>query len=329
MGRDCNKKSVYKLQRILIFLSFLMLISYSAFATVDTLNKSTSYTQNVNASFIQTFRQNTRPAFFGNEYGNPIKDLLVADLMVNFAVFHNERSRFYFVFNPRVKLRLLAGYKSPVKSPSYMPGGTLYGRLNADTLHPKFFTLSYSHQPNGQRGPALNPNGSFNRDSGKFTTNYYTLYYNFGNQIIRGNAIKSLNAELGLEVHAGLFNTGYSIELKDKYGFVRTNGSLQYNLLNLGKHENRDARQLASQQRLLFELSYIMDKFDNYSFTAVNKRLLVSCKYYYQFKFMENTALMAGLGYRGQDDYNIYFQDSYAYFTVGIAAGISFDWHRH
>lgn len=307
---------------VLIVLSFGFKVSFAADS--DTLKNATPK-EKINASFIETFRQNTRPAFFGNEYGNPLKDLLVADLMGNFAIYHSVHSRFYFVFNPRVKLRLLSGFESPVKSPSYMPGGTLYGRLNSDTLHPKFFTFAYSHHSNGQRGPTLNPDGSFNRDSGKFTTNFYTLYYNFGNKIIRGHAINSLDASVGLEVHAGLFNTGYSEQLKGKYGFIRTNGSFQYNILNFDYDREARKRVTNNQQRLLFEFSYIMDKLDDYDFATVKKRLLVSCKYYYQFKFMENVALMAGVGYRGQDDYNIYFQDSYAYFTIGVAAGISFD----
>jgi hypothetical protein len=60
----------------------------------------------------------------------------------------------------------------------------------------------------------------------------------------------------------------------------------------------------------------------------VSKRLNASLKYYYQFGFMENTALTAAIGYRGQDPYNIFFQDNYAYFAIGVSAGLSFDLHK-
>jgi hypothetical protein len=43
---------------------------------------------------------------------------------------------------------------------------------------------------------------------------------------------------------------------------------------------------------------------------------------------MQGTALMVGGGYRGQDDYNQSFQDSYGYVTVGIAANLSFGFHK-
>jgi hypothetical protein len=44
---------------------------------------------------------------------------------------------------------------------------------------------------------------------------------------------------------------------------------------------------------------------------------------------MPGTALMFGGGYRGQDDYNQFFEDSYGYITVGFASSLSFDFHKH
>jgi len=76
------------------------------------------------------------------------------------------------------------------------------------------------------------------------------------------------------------------------------------------------------------DFQYIMDKYNTYGFTDYKKRLNISLKYYYQFPFMQNVSFMAGGGYRGQDEYNIYFQDSYAYVNVGLAAGLSFDYHK-
>jgi hypothetical protein len=43
---------------------------------------------------------------------------------------------------------------------------------------------------------------------------------------------------------------------------------------------------------------------------------------------MQNVSILAGAGYRGQDDYNILFQDSYPYIIIGLAAGLSFNVHR-
>ena len=76
------------------------------------------------------------------------------------------------------------------------------------------------------------------------------------------------------------------------------------------------------------DFEYIMDKDYNYDISDYRRRLNISLKYYYQLPFMQNVSLMAGGGYRGQDEYNIYFQDSYAYATIGLAAGLSFDYHK-
>jgi len=295
----------------------------------DTVTDQTKATRITNQNFDNIYLQNARISTFGNEYGQPIPTQLVADLTGNFVLFATPRSRFAFIFNPRVKLRLLNTPGAPVKSPSYMPGGTLYYRLNRDGYRPSFLALSYSHHSNGVRGPTLNPNGTFNTDSGKFTTNFYTLAYTHGKRVDRQNTISNRYETLGLELHSALFGTGYSEALKDQYGFVRVNGSLMYNLAKARTDAiNPENRTFNNWMRLQIEFSYIMDKYSTYNIGQVNKRLNISALYFYQFPFMQNVALMAGGGYRGQDDYNIFLQNSYAYFTVGVAAGVSFGFHH-
>ena len=203
-----------------------------------------------------------------------------------------------------------------------MPGGTLFFRFSDDIIHPKFFSVGYSHHSNGQEGPTLDANSNFNRDDGKFTTNFYSLNYYFGKRKVTDTTSRSQYAFVGAEIHTGLFNTGFSEQLTGKYGFIRLNGSWMYDLLR-DNHNTSD--QYQSHQRLQAQFTYILDKVYSYSETDASKRLNVSLKYYYQFGFMDNVALVAGVGYRGQDDYNIYFQDSYAYATVGVAYGVSFD----
>jgi hypothetical protein len=43
---------------------------------------------------------------------------------------------------------------------------------------------------------------------------------------------------------------------------------------------------------------------------------------------MPDAALMVGGGYRGQDDYNQFFEDSYGYVTIGFASSLSFHTHK-
>lgn len=304
-------------------------LSYVSVA--DTTADSTLLKQRlINNAFDDIFIQNLRTSEGGNDYFNKVKTQLTADLAPNFILFQTPKSRFFAVFTARVKIRLLASRGAPVKSPSFMPGATIFYRLNEDTYKPKFLSFGYSHHSNGVRGPSLNPDGSFNRDSGKFTTNFYTLTYYTGKRIDKENLIINRYDNIALEVHAGLFGLGMSEGLKDHYGFIRVNGSRMYNLAKAYDDPLEKGKKVYKNwQRIRFDFTYIADKYDNYSAVDFKKRLNVSLKYYYQFPFMPSTALMFGGGYRGQDDYNQFFEDSYGYITVGLASDLSFNFGKH
>ncbi|MGN8067923.1 hypothetical protein [Mucilaginibacter sp. 22184] len=284
----------------------------------------------INNAFDDIFIQNLRTSEGGNDYFNKIKTQLTADLAPNFILFQTPKSRFFAVFTARVKIRLLASHGAPVKSPSFMPGATVFYRLNEDTYKPEFLSFGYSHHSNGVRGPSLNPDGSFNRDSGKFTTNFYTLTYYTGKRIDKKDLIINRYDNIALEVHAGLFGLGVSEGLKDHYGFIRVNGSRMYNFAKAYDDPLEKGKKVYKNwQRIRFDFTYIADKYDNYSAVDFKKRLNVSLKYYYQFPFMPSTAFMVGGGYRGQDDYNQFFEDSYGYVTIGLASDLSFNFGKH
>jgi hypothetical protein len=284
-----------------------------------------------NNAFNQVYIQNLRPATFGQEFFDPHKTLLVSDLAANFLLVSSSKIPVFFVANFRVNLRLFAAYGSPVKSPSYMPGGTLYFRLNSNSYNPQFFSVSYTHHSNGIEGPTLNPNGTINTDSGKFTTNFYTFTYHIGTQTTKGNLMVNQYDALGLELHSALLGLGYAHALKGIYGFVRVNGSWIYNISKATNDpiDEQRKKDFVNWQRLQLDFTYIADKYDNYNAVDLKKRLNVSLKYYYQFPFMQNVAFLVGAGYRGQDDLNIFFQDSYPYVMAGVAAGLSFGLHKN
>jgi hypothetical protein len=197
--------------------------------------------------------------------------------------------------------------------------------VNDDAYHSKFISVAYNHHSNGIEGPTYNTNGTLNVDSGKFTTNFYTFLYHAGTRIDKGNLIINSYISGGAELHAGLIGQGHAAGLDGNYGWVRAKGTWLYSLAK--KYDDPidpNKKEFHDWMRVQLDLQYIMDKYNSYSFGEVKKRLNVGLKYYYQLPFMQNVAFMLGGGYRGQDEYNIYFQDSYAYATVGIAAGLSF-----
>jgi hypothetical protein len=326
-----KKITIVSLFCLLCSNSLLAAISTKTVADSTSLQKPDSAkikSYRINKAFSNVYIQNLRPATFGQEFFDPHKTLLVSDLAANFVLFNTPKSSIFFVATFRVNLRLFAAYGSPVKSPSYMPGGTVYFRINNDSYNPHFFSLAYSHHSNGIEGSTLNPNGTFNTDSGKFTTNFYTLTYHTGKQTNTENLIINRYDAIGLELHAALFGLGYAHALKGKYGFVRVNGSWMYNIAKAHPDPIDGHKDFTNWQRLQFDFTYIADKYDDYNAIDLKKRLNVSLKYYYQFPFMQNVAFLVGAGYRGQDDLNIFFQDSYPYMMAGVAADLSFGLHR-
>jgi hypothetical protein len=328
----------YPIKAILLFLLLVIVTTSDSYALItdtpalkQTLDTSKIATRVINRDFNDIYVQNLRPSFFGQELFQPLKTLLVGDVNAHFVLFNTPKSRFFFEVSTRVKIRLLKAYGQPVKSPSYMPGGSLYFRLNHDAYHPQFLQLSYTHHSNGIRGPSLRPDGGFNRDSGKFSTDFYSINYTIGKRVDKLNTITNHYSTLGIELHNGLLNgAGASRGLPGHYGFVRVNGGYLFNIAKRYQDDiDPNSSSFKNWQRIQFDFTYIADKYDGYSALNLKKRFNASLKYYYQFPFMQNVSFIVGGGYRGQDDYNVYFQDSYAYMQLGIASGLTFLFHKN
>jgi len=283
----------------------------------------------INRDFNAIYTQNLMPATFGQEFFDPNKTLLVSNLVANFVIFNDPRFPVFFVVTPRIDIRLFSAFGSPVKSPSYMPGATLYFRTNRDAYNPDFFSVSYTHHSNGIRGPTLNPNGTFNTDSGKFTTNFYTITFHNGKRTDKDDIIINRYDALGVDLYSALVGLGYSHALEGKYGFVRVNGQWIYNISRANPDPiDKGKKNFQNWQRIEFDFQYIADKYDDYSSFDFKKRLNLTLKYYYQFPFMQNVSFYVGAGYRAQDEYNIFFQDTYPYVMAGLSSGLSFGIHQ-
>ncbi|MES2376473.1 MAG: hypothetical protein V4553_07835 [Bacteroidota bacterium] len=306
-------------------LFFIFFCGYATNIKAQTNDDAKTQYRTTNKAFNDIYTQNLKAATFGNEYGGPNKTLLTSDLTANFVLVNTPKLPFFVVAAPEINIRLFFEKGSPVKSPSYTPGLAIYFRVNSDAYHSRFFSVAYNHHSNGIEGPTFYNTGVLNVDSGKFTTNFYTLLFHAGTRIDKDDLIINSYISGGAELHAGLIGEGSAAGLDGKYGWVRAKGSWLYSLAKRYDNDiDPNKKEFHDWMRMQLDLQYIVDKYDGYSFGEVKKRLNTRLKYYYQLAFMQNTAVMLGGGYRGQDEYNIYFQDSYAYFTFGLSAGLSF-----
>jgi len=329
-------QSPFKLLSGLAILFFLTISKSFSAPDTDTINvKGTTLVQDtitsriaarlINRDFNDIYVQNLRSSFFGQEFFQPVKTQLVGDVVANFVIYNTPKSRLFINAFARVKIRLLSTAGAPVKSPSYMPGIQLFYRLNHDVNKAEFLSGGYTHHSNGVRGPTLLPDGSFNVDNGKFSTNFYTLNYTKSHRTEKPDLIINQYKTIGVEVHAGLFGLGTAAGLPGHYGWIRANGTYMINLAKSYEDPIKLHQKLfANWQRLQFDFTYIADKYNDYNAFNIKKRLNVSLKYYYHLPFLQDVSVLIGGGYRGQDDYNISFQDSYGYGMVGLASGLSF-----
>jgi hypothetical protein len=190
----------------------------------------------------------------GSEKGSYI---LSADISPHFNI-GGERMPFVFQLTPRYIVRIFRDNEEfndtslPVRTPSYMPGGTFFiplrsPRSTAATYDwykdKQYLGLAFFHHSNGQDGPEFNEDGTINVHNGNFSTNFLEFAYNFnkrtklsgatfggscnGDEDCAANEMpkgyRDVYGKLGLEQH---FNTTDAI--KDLYGTTRINFNLGY-----------------------------------------------------------------------------------------------------
>ena len=71
------------------------------------------------------------------------------------------------------------------------------------------------------------------------------------------------------------------------------------------------------------EISYAVNKYANQKFFEPKRRLNVEASANYSLPFMQNVFIMASFGYYGEDPYNIYFKDRYAFMKFGLSSTFS------
>ena len=183
--------------------------------------------------------------------------------------------------------------------------------------------MAFTHHSNGQDGDALNTDGTINTINGNFSANYLTLSYRFGNLTSKNTneSYYSYNHRMGFLWHKWF---RYEPALDEVYGFTRV--LYNFSFRKYGEIEKMMKRkpQVKTEKeiwRLNAEFSYAVNKIPSKSLLNVSKRLNAEVNFNYSFPFMNNVFLMAAVGYYGEDNYNIYFQDHYGYLRFGISTG--------
>ncbi|WP_316790483.1 hypothetical protein [Pedobacter frigoris] len=269
-------------------------------------------TKLLNADYVQWYKENAELSYTspGGEIGAPSKYLINGKLTTNYMILGTDKFPVAFSVIPDFTVRVRNERSAGVRTPSFKLGGVFYVRLARTSGQFRFMTLGYTHHSNGQDGDAINPDGTTNTYNGNFSTNYLTLKYHFS-KTIPGGTTKNLfilSHSTGLEWHKWF---SYERALEHSYGFTRL-------LYNFSLRKYSDGKE---NWRLNSESSYAINPMSGYHLGALKKRLNAEISFHYALPFMNNVFLMAATGYYGEDPYNIYYQDKYAYLRLGLSSG--------
>lgn len=264
-----------------------------------------------NAEYLSIYKENkefsyTSPA---GEIGAPVKYVINGRLTTSYLLLATEKLPVSFALVPDFTVKVIDERSAGVRTPSLKLGGVFYARIGQSAKDYKYASLKFTHHSNGQDGEALNPDGNINTRNGNFSTNYLTLTYHFGHRNNAAEKYHTANHDAGLEWHKWF---SYEKALENDYGFTRLIYNFSYRRYVLEK-EN---------WRLNAGVNYAINKMDTYKIHALKKRLNAETSFHYSFPFMRKAFLMAAAGYYGEDPYNIYYRDKYAYLRFGVSSGL-------
>ncbi len=253
------------------------------------------------------------------ELGAPGKYILSGELIANFFLLSTPKSRVSVAVMQRFWARVRTDASAPVRTPSFRLGAHVFYRLGSHTARYQYLETQLYHHSNGQDGPTLLPNGTYNTATGDFSTNYLQLTYNWGTH--RANH-HGTYFNLGYRWHAPFFT--HSEGLAGQYGFGRVTGQALYRVFNRTSADSPVTNDRTTERlRVSLQASYAVNALDEWAFGAIRRRLNAELTLWYVPPFSHDAGVFTTVGYYGEDPYNIYFNDRYAFVRFGIAAGFS------
>ncbi|MGF1926108.1 MAG: hypothetical protein ACQUHE_18185, partial [Bacteroidia bacterium] len=262
--------------------------------------------QVANSLYNALYKQNSALSYTSpmGELGAPSRYILNGKLTTSYMILSSNYLPVSFSLNPDFTVRVRSEKSAGVRTPSFRLGGTLYLRLTPSTTRYEYVEFSFTHHSNGQDGKAISADGTINTFNGNFSTNYLTSAYRFGHF---SHKLYSFHHKIAIEWHKWF---DYEPALLGQYGFTRVNYDFSF----------RADQRLKEQWRLNASFSYAVNRLTNEVLFHPKKRLNAEFSANYSFPFMQNVFLMATFGYYGEDPYNIYFKDKYAYARFGISS---------
>jgi hypothetical protein len=220
-----------------------------------------------------------------------------------------------FEFSPHIILRSYEQFSHPVRTPSYMPKGTLYYnfRKTNEFKPDKYLFITYGHHSNGQDGPLFQSDSvTINIVDGSFSSNYFL------GGVILSNPEKNVFNPVSYLKFSSKYYLITDLAVKELYGRLRFFADLE-STINLSKNKEGVVGGTKSKSKLISSLHLGWIALEMYDAKPIDiKRLIFSYTLSYQPSFVPELALFARF-YYGQDYYNINFERTLNVFQFGVA----------
>ena len=271
----------------------------------------------LNGQYVDYYRANRDFSYIspGGELGAPSRYVINGELIASYFLLASPASRVSVAVTQRFMARTRTDRSSPIRTPSFRLGTQVYYRLGSDARRYRYVEAQLFHHSNGQDGPVFRPNGTVNTETGDFSTNYVQATYNWGTHAPERQ--HGTYYHVGYRWHGQFFN--HSEGLAGNYGFGRVLAQATYRRLARTTDESAATERL----RLTLQLSYVTNRLTNWPLAAAQRRLNAELSAWYIPPFSRDAGVFATAGYYGEDPYNIYFNDRYAFVRLGIAAGFT------
>ena len=204
-------------------------------------------------------------------------------------------------FAPKINLRIFSARSAPVRAPSFMPQITLFHWSETADSVVDFWSLRVAHHSNGQDGEFLSPDGTRNRVTGSFSTNFVELGFTKATWV---GGLSGTN--MSLEYHPGINMTD---ELKTEFGRLRLNLRSSY----LARVSPKSDPWLETR----FEITWRGMKYPGRNLLSAKERWSTRVTWVYTHQKIRDAGLWVDY-YWGPDYYNVNFDRRVSSLRVGL-----------
>ena len=273
------------------------------------------------STFFRAIRANQTESYitFGQGFGN-VERLIFEGLIAPYFLLRTSRdARFGATLSPAILLRMQAKESFPVRSPSYMPNLTFYRQLGSfvnKSISSSYLFLTLKHHSNGQFGNFYNEDGSFNTETGDFSTNLLELGL-FLNRNVLPFSNTTEYFRTSVEVHP---NIGRSEELNGYYSFVRWHNSFRiFRFPGYRPDSIRKGQAYPPRVQTRAETTWMLGPMKNAGNFDLSGRLNLSLTMAWRPAVLSDVSLFVNF-YSGKDYYNMQFNRRINVLRFGLQA---------